>query len=155
MKLCARSAQKHRPAFTHHFIEARRTCMAKCKSALNAPRKYTTRQTAPANKETIELQSRFEHECNSLHGIIATVDSIGTKKLRMGLQRDLNCSIAPYRKMPEEVRSGTVRLARRSKGQTIGYVLHMCRKVQERKARTKLSIPSSGRNDPEDSEHSC
>lgn len=128
--------------------------MAKCKSALDAPRESTVRQTALANKETIELRSRFEHECTSLHGIIATVDSIGTKKLRMGLQRDLNRSIASYRKLSQEVRSGTVRLARRSKDQTIGYMLYMCRKAQMREARTKLSTPSSGRNDPEDSERS-
>jgi len=103
--------------------------MAKCKSALDAPRESTVRQTALANKETIELRNRFERKCSSLNGIIATVDSIGTKKLRMGLHRDLNCSIAPYRKLSEKVRSGRVLLARRSKGQTIAHVLHVCRKV--------------------------
>jgi hypothetical protein len=95
MRLRVKSAQEDRPAIIHHFIEARRICMTKCKSALNAPRKYTTRQTALADKEITELRSLFERKCTSLDEIFATVDSIGTRKLKMGLARDLDYSIAP------------------------------------------------------------
>jgi hypothetical protein len=95
MRLRVKSAQEDRPAIIHHFIEARRICMTKCKSALNAPRKYTTRQTALADKEITELRSLFERKCTSLDDIFATVDSIGTRKLKMGLARDLDYSIAP------------------------------------------------------------
>lgn len=130
MELRVRSAQEARPTIIRHFIEARSVCMTKCKCALDSPPESTLRQTILANKEIIELRSRFEHECISLNEIIATVDSIGGKKLKIGLQRDLNSSIARYRRLSKNVRSGKVRLARRSKGQTIYHMRNMFRKVQ-------------------------
>jgi hypothetical protein len=136
MKLRVKSAPEDGSAIIHPFIEAWRICMAKCKSALDAPPESTVRQTILANQETIKLRSQFEHKCTSLDEIIATVDSIGRKKLRLGLQRDLNHSIARYRKLSKKVRSGKVRLARRSKGQTRDYVRNMCRKVRNHKSKS-------------------
>lgn len=129
MRLRVKSAQEDRPAIVHHFIKARKICMTKCESALNAPRKYTTRQTALADKETTEIRSLFERKCTSLDEIFATVDSIGTRRLKMGLARDLDNSIAQYKKLSKGVRSSKVQLAIRSGGQTMEFVRIMFRKV--------------------------
>jgi len=102
--------------------------MTKCESALNAPHKYT-RQTALADKETTEIRSLFERKCTSLDDIFATVDSIGTRRLKMGLARDLDNSIAQYKKLSKGVRSSKVQLAIRSRGQTMEFVRIMSRKV--------------------------
>jgi hypothetical protein len=134
MRLRVKSAQEDRPAIIHHFIEARRICMTKCKSALNAPRKYTTRQTALADKEITEIRSLFERKCTSIDDIFATVDSIGTRKLKMGLARDLDNSIAHYKKLSKGVRSSKVQLAIRSRDQTMESVRIMFRKVQNHKS---------------------
>jgi hypothetical protein len=134
MRLRVKSAQEDRPAIVHHFIEVRKICMTKCESALNAPRKYTTRQTALADKEITEIRSLFERKCTSLDDIFATVDSIGTRKLKMGLARDLDNSIAQYKKLSKGVRSSKVQLAIRSGGQTMEFVRIMFGKVQNHKS---------------------
>jgi hypothetical protein len=134
MRLRVKSAQKDRLAIIRHFIEARATCMTKCKSALDAPRESTVRQNALADKEITELRTLFERKCTSLEGIFAIVDSIGTRKLKMGLAHDLDHSIAQYRELPKGVRSGKVRLAIRSRDQTTECVRNMFGKVQNHKS---------------------
>jgi hypothetical protein len=134
MRLHVKSAREDRPAIVHQFIKAKRTCMTKCESALNATRKYTTRQTALADKEITELRSLFERKCTSLEDIFAIVGSIGTRKLKMGLAHDLDHSIAQYRELPKGVRSGKVRLAIRSRDQTTECVRNMFGKVQNHKS---------------------
>jgi hypothetical protein len=104
--------------------------MNKCKSALDAPRESTMRQTALADKEITQLRSLFERKCTSLDDIFAIIDSIGARKLKLGLAHDLDDSIAQYRKLSKGVRSGKVRLAIRSRGQTMECVRNMFGKVQ-------------------------